>query len=373
MKIKIVGLLISVFVIWIIVLSFQTYKYPNSNSIEKRLNYLERVIKQPLKPGSEIMDLETESHEFMLFTYAYTTYALANLSSSDDAYLDLSIELIRTSIARVLQPEIYTHYGIEDPTHLKQDYSILYLGHLNLMLGIYRMMTEDTTYNNLNDSISKSLVKRYNDSKFINLESYKSAIWIPDNSVAIASLKLHSYNDQNSNDSICEKWVKYVKANYVDKNTGTLFSTINPETGESLEEPRGSMLGWSMMFISQFDKEFALELYHNYKKHFSQNYLIYRLFRERHNDKTSSEGDIDSGPIIWGFSIPANAFALSNSIMAGDYKTAKKIERLINLGAKKITSENELKYKLRFGEMRISPMAEAYILYAITIADWPQN
>lgn len=188
----------------------------------------------------------------------------------------------------------------------------------------------------------------------------------------MASLKLYSVNAGNDYDSVCEQWIEYAKKHYIHEETGVLYSTADPVTGRAKEEPRGSMLGWSIMFIYQFDNEFAIELYNNYKKHFSDNLLVLRLFNERHDSKDINPGDIDSGPIIFGYSIPANEFALGNAVLAGDYKTAKRIERLISMGAKTIEKEDEKRYKLRFMDMNISPMAEALVLYSLTMTKWTE-
>lgn len=353
------------------------YNYPNSNEIDKRLNYLERVIQEPLIGTSEISKLGNESYEFMLFTYAFSTYAATNIAINDSSYTDRSIKLIRESILKVLDKKIYSPYGIDSiqvSTASISDQSVLYLGHLNLMLGCYRILTqEDSTFNKLNDKISESLFLRYNNSSSLCLESYPQAIWIPDNTVALASLKLYSHNTAKDFDSICSKWIEYAKSNYLDNDTGVLYSTISSTTGLPLEEPRGSMLGWSIMFIYQFDSDFATELYQNYKKHFSDNLLLFRLFKERHNNRQTSLGDIDSGPILWGYSIPANEFALSNSVLDNDFNTAGKIIRLIHLGSSTIEEDDELKYRVRFINMNISPMAEALVLHSLTMTKWTQK
>lgn len=373
MKTKITAILIILVSGWIIILQAQSYNYPKPIEIEKRLNYLKRVINQPLEKGSEIMQLGYENHEFMLFIYSYSTYALTNLAIRDSIYKNDAIKLIKESITKVLSYKISAPYGVKvNITDLDSipDYSVLYLGHLNLMIGCYRLLSADSSFNDINNKISKSLFDRYNKTSFLNLESYSSAIWIPDNTVAIASLKLHSKNTKSNYETICAKWTQYAKAHYLDNRTGVLYSTVKPRTGERLEEPRGSMLGWSIMFIYQFDSDFAIELYKNYKKHFSNNFMIFRLFRERYNNKKTDIGDIDSGPLFRGYSIPANEFALSNAVLAKDYNTARKLERLIDFGARKIKKNNEIKYKVRFIKMNISPMAEALVLNSLTITKW---
>lgn len=359
------------FIIWIIVIQFETYKYPEKEEIGKRLNYLERVVNEPLDDESEIMQLKHESYEFMLFSYAYTAYAATNIAIRDSIYKQRAIPLIKECIKKALDWKIYSPYKIDDAlinSDSIPNFSVLYLGHLNLMMGCYRLLSEDRTFNNLNDKISASLFRRYNEIAFLNLESYPSAIWIPDNTVAIASLKLHSTNTNSEYESVCYKWVEYAKKNYIDEETGVLCSRVGSAEGKPVEEPRGSMLGWSIMFIYQFDKNFAIQLYNNYKEHFSHEYLIFRLFKER--SAIRGTADIDSGPIVFGYSIPANEFALGGAIIAEDYKTARKLERLINFGARKINEKNEIRYELRLININISPMAEALVLYSLTLTEW---
>jgi len=373
LKYKILIFLLLIFSVWLIMILFQTYKYPDKEEINKRINYLERAINEPLTSKSEILLLGYESHEFMLFSYSFATYAYTNLAVKDSTYKVRVNPIIKENIIKVLDLRISRYYGIDSSFYTFDslpDYSVLYLGHLNLMLGCYRLLSRDDTFNALNDRISESLFLRYRNTPFLNLESYPSAIWVPDNTVALASLKLHGYNTGSGYDSLCEKWVAYAKTHYLHNESGVLYSTINPATGKAAEEPRGSMLGWSIMFIYQFDPEFSIELYNKYKKHFSNEMLIFRLFKERYRNNSTSMGDIDSGPVFLGYSIPANEFALGGAILAEDYKTALKLERLINFGTTQEEINGELKYNVRFVDMNISPMAEALVLNSLTITKW---
>lgn len=370
---KIGFLLILSLIGWIIYLCLASYVPLTSEEIDKRVTYLERVVQEPLEEGSEVLKLRSESSEFMLFTYAYSTYALTNLAMQDSSYSSRAVSLIRESIVKVLDSQVSGVYGIDRDAQKEEMYrngSVLYLGHLNLMLGCYRLLCADGQYNTLNDEISASLVERYNTCPFLNLESYPSQIWIPDNTVALASLKLHSYNANNDYDTLCVKWVEYAKEHYLEEQTSVLYSTIDSKTGRVKEEPRGSMLGWSIMFIYQFDDEFASALYSNYKKYFSTNYGVLRLFRERSDSYMTSIGDIDSGPIVFGFSIPANEFALGGAMMEEDYETVTKVNRLIGIGAKKLDDGVEIRYKVRLWDMNISPMAEALVLNSLTMRRW---
>lgn len=341
--------------------------------LERRVNYLERVIQEPLSENSELYAVSEMNNEWMLFSYSFSTFAFTNIALQDSLYRGRAIRSIDSAIHRVLSPYITSTFDI-DTSLMKYsyfpDYSVLYLGHINLMLGCYRMLSGDTTYNKLNDNISANLAWRYENVPYHNLESYSGAIWIADNSAAIASLKLHVQNAGSDYLDICQKWVHYVKDNYTHEKTGVLYSTINTTNGNPGEEPRGSMMGWLMIFMQKIDSAYTAELYQNYKKNYSNNILLFRLFREYHRDKSTKMGDIDSGPLFLGYSIPANGFALSSAVYFNDKSTARKLLRLINFGTKSIKRNNEFKYELHFTDIPVSPMAEAIVLYCLTTTSW---
>lgn len=355
----------------------QKYKFPDNKELQLKINYLERVIKSPMDKNSDLTKIRYESSEWMLFSLSFSTFALTNIAFLDTSFKNQSIELIDYAIQKALTDTIYScYFGDRNPFEPEIDTtgSVLYFGHLNNMLGCYRLLSEDTKYDELNNKLSESLFKRFSTSKNKCLLSYSYGIWIPDNTAGLASLKLYSLNTGSQYDKICKKWIEYAKKNFIDEETGLLCSTINIETGKIQEEPRGSMIGWSIFFIYRFDKEFAEEQYATYKEKFSNNLGLIRLFKERYKDnRTDYYGDIDSGPIIWGYSIPAIAFAFGDAVAMKDWQNAKRLERVIKLGSKTERSNSEIKYKTRFINMEISPLAEALILYFETMTEWTKE
>ncbi len=340
------------------------------DEIVKRLNYLDRMLCRPEDNNS---DLIMQNPEWALFSYSFTTFAITNILKQDSTIKTRYVPMMRIIIEKTLKSNLSSKFGIDDVYALDTDYhnySVLYLGHVNLMIGCYKMISKDTSFNQLNDIISKSLHNGFSNSDFMNLESYPGSIWISDNTVALASLNLHSKNTGSNYNEICAKWIVLMKNKYTDQTTNLLFSTIDPITGYPLEEPRGSMLGWDIIFISKFDKNYAIELYNNYCIHFSDNHGKFRLFRERHENYDTGYGDIDSGPLLNGYSIPANVFAMAGAVIGQDYTTAKQINRLINIGGNKIKNNNEIYYNPKLLDMEISPMAEGIVLFSITMNDW---
>lgn len=358
---------------YIIYESNQVYNYPDTQELNLKINYLSKVINEPFSPQSVLISIKKQSNEFLLFTLAYSSYAMTNISMLDSTFKPKAINLIDSAIQKALTEIVYNNYFIDiNPfkTEIDINGSVLYLGHINLMMGCYRLLSNNPKYDTLNDRISLSLFNRFKNVEYHCLPSYSVSIWIPDNTVALASLKIHSQNTSSKYDSICSVWVKYAKSHFTDTNSGLLASTIDYYNGSITEEPRGCMIGWSIYFIYRFDKTYAKQLYENYKNKFSSNLFYLRLFNERMNDYSIDMGDIDSGPILFGLSIPANAFAFGDAVAFQDLRTAKQIKNFISIGSKQSEENAMIKYETRFVNLNYSPLSEALLLYFETMTDW---
>lgn len=333
---------------------------------------MNRIIKEPFYKGSELRGIGYENGEWMLFTLSFSTYAFTNISFLDTSFQKESIKSIDLAIQKVISDTVYRDYCHVNPVEPEIDNtaSVIYLGHLNLMLACHRLLDKNSKYSDLNDKISKSLYQRYMNSKQLCLQSYPGMTWIPDNTVALASLKLHSIITGSNYEQVCEDWVKKAKTDFIDKETNLLYSRFYKKNPSESEEARGSMIGWSIFFIYRFDKEFAKELYEIYKDKFSTNFAVFSLFKERYRNFETNAGDMDSGPVFVGYSIPATAFAFGDAVAVNDLRTAKRLQRLIKFGSKKIETNNEIKYKTRFIDLKINPLSEALILYFETMTEW---
>lgn len=370
---KILLTVFTILAIWLVFLSMQEYEYPDRTDMQLKVNYLSRIIKEPFDKQQDIINIQNQNPEWALFSLSFSTFALTNISFIDITFRSQAIETIDSAIQKAMTYAIYKRYfnGV-NPCQPEIDTtgSILYFGHLNMMLGCYRLLSHDTKYNELNDKLSESIYNRFRKSGFYALPSYPGRMWVPDNTAGLASLKLHSENTGSQYQKVCDEWVYYARKNLTDKETGLLYSTIQIGTGKPLEEPRGCMIGWSIFFIYRFNKDYANELYEKYKDKFSDNLLIFRLFNERYKNSETTSGDIDSGPLFWGYGIPATAFAFGDAVALQDLKNAKKLQRLIEIGSKRIINNNELKYETRYIDLQVSPLAESLLLYFETMTEW---
>ncbi|MDB5267103.1 MAG: hypothetical protein JWP58_143 [Hymenobacter sp.] len=344
-----------------------TYHYPSSAGLRQKAHYLERIISQPEAETPELLALNAE---WSLFSMSYSTYAFTNMAQLDSSFRPEAARYTSLAIHKMLTGSIAQAFRNPNAAVSSDSVtSVLYLGHLNLMLGCHLLLDPNSPYKSLHDSLSASLHRRLAAAPNHCLESYPGGVWVPDNTVALASLQLHSDLTGSPYRAFCQQWVAYARQHLSDPTTGLLLS--KPATRhQAAEEPRGSHLGWSVFFLYRFAPAYAAEQYQGYQQHFSTNFGITRLYHERAGKYETREGDIDSGPLILGYSIPANAFAFGNAVALGDWRNAQRLRRVISFGSRELETPQEISYGVRFVDLSVSPLAEALLLNAETMTPW---
>jgi hypothetical protein len=357
-------------VLWAAVLSRRAYHYPTAPELRQKARYLEQAISAQPGETSELTALEQLNPEWALFTLSYSAFAFTNMAQLDSTFRPEAVQYVELAIQKVRAGRIPGSFrNIDARPFTDSITSVLYLGHLNLMLGCHRLLNPASPYRALHDSLSASLHQRLAAAPNHCLESYSGGIWVPDNTVALASLQLHSDLTGSPYRAFCQQWVAYARQHLTDPQTGLLLS--KPTTSQqAAEEPRGSHLGWSIFFLYRFAPAYAAEQYQLYQQHFSTNFGLLRLYRERAGDYETSIGDVDSGPMLLGYSIPANAFAFGNAVALRDWRNAQRLRRVISFGSREIEVDETIHYGVRFVDLPVSPMAEALLLHAETMTPW---
>ena len=348
--------------------SCPTYQYPATDDLRRKARYLERIISTPEAETPELAALGNA--EWSLFSMSYSAYAFTNMAQLDNSFRPEAAHYTQLAIQKMLTGSIAQAFrNPEAIIPADSVVSVLYLGHLNLMLGCHRLLDPASPYKALHDSLSASLHRRLALAPNHCLESYPGGVWVPDNTVALASLQLHSDLTGSPYRAFCQQWAAYARRHLTDPATGLLLS--KPATRhQAAEEPRGSHLGWSIFFLYRFAPTLAAEQYQGYQQRFSTNFGVVRLYRERIGSYETSEGDLDSGPLILGYSIPANAFAFGNAVALRDWRNAQRLRRVIRFGSREVATPQEIHYGVRFVDLPVSPLAEALLLNAETMTPW---
>ena len=243
--------------------------------------------------------------EWALVTYSMLTTALTNIAF---AYPETQSEarlVIRTLIQRTLRPEIrefdLQRWG-EDPIESLQGSHghIGYLGHLNWMLGAYKLVGGEEEFDTLFHGISRALAQRLRSSPGSCLHTYpQEAIYTPDNVVVIASLANYGRIFGNELQEIVNRWVQDAQDRMLDPELKLLAFHLDEEC-RAIGGVRGSGAGWNSFYLPFIDAEFAGRQYQGLLSHLKQTRLLTGI--REYPRGVFGLGDVDSGPVVFGFS-----------------------------------------------------------------------
>ena len=152
------------------------------------------------------------------------------------------------------------------------------------------------------------------------LQSYPGSSWPADTSVGVAALAIHDRVLPSRYGATVRRWVSRARER-TSPDLGALGHTADPRTGAS-GEVRGSSLALMARVLVDVDSDFAREQYR---------VLRDRFVRARwggigvleYADGRYAGGDVDSGPLVLGFSGPALVVGMAAARANGDARLGR--------------------------------------------------
>jgi hypothetical protein len=239
-------------------------------------------------------------------------------------------------------------------------YGAFYTGWNNYLLGkklsIEDSQARDSSEINLYNSQCTLIISALQKSETPFPESYPHVCWPADGVVAIASVALAERIGYPAYRGDISSWIDRVKSN-LDPN-GLVPHSTQYADGKPKESARGSSQSLILNFLFEIDSTFAREQFTIYKDKF----LTTRLGLPGICEFPTSEkgnGDIDSGPVIFGIGGAASIVGLRTMTTFGENKTAIGLRNGIE--AFGFTSTVDGRKKFLFGKI---PMADGFIAWA---------
>lgn len=352
-------MIVTIFIVWI---NFKLYS-DNFNKIERekdiilQLNFLSKELKEN-NLGAKMQHVFPEGFVF--------TNVLYGLSWCEIGLVDSNL----TSKKNALNEALYAFDQISatkaksffDPT-LNPENGIFYLGWNNYLLS--KILLLDTNfvgssyykmlYNKNCDKIIAAL--SHSNSPF--LQSYQNQAWPADMCVAMASLSNYEKINDSRYKNYIKNWVTYIKAN-VDPRTKLIPHKVNPENSKTIEGARGCSISLILRLFSEIDYEFSKEQFVLYKKNFVTTTFGLPSIDE-YPVGLCGQGDIDSGPVIFGVGFAGTIVSIGTFSVMGDYDLAEMQYKTIN--AFGLSSKNSDSKKYIFGKL---PISDAFIAWSRT-------
>lgn len=246
-------------------------------------------------------------------------------------------------------------------SYLPLEYGAFYRGWTNYLLGKYLVLIpqeQRKTHDVLTfkqNCAEITCAQEKNDHPF--LETYSGSSWPADDVVAMASLKLHDKLYDSEYDLIIKKWLIDIQS-HLDPDTKLIPHLFDGNTGKILQGARGSSQSLMLPFLFELDNTLAKAHYEIYKSRFLfENYGVCGIYE--FPDRAIMEGDLDSGPVIFGLGASATIASQRTFYVFGDRKQSKRIRNQNEIVGFPITINNKKRFLA--GKML---MADAFIAWA---------
>ncbi len=264
--------------------------------------------------------------EWLFGTYMMAGMGFAQMAMEHPKDRQVYLELVEQCIEQLLSPQVRQfdrQIWNDDPLDsFDSDHGhAAYLGYLNLLLSLHRQLDPRSPYAILNREITATLARRVELSSSGLLETYPGEIYPVDNCAVIASIAIYSRASRGTYQDVVTQWVTRCRQHWIDPKTGLLFQAMTPVGDKPLDEPRGSGSALGAYFLSFADVSLSRDLYEAVKERLATSLVGFGVVREYPWEVSGLSGgkaDIDSGPLILGYSISATGFSLAGSRVHND-------------------------------------------------------
>ncbi len=259
--------------------------------------------------------------EWLFGTHMMAGTGLARMVLVRPETRDEFVPVIRHCIEQLLSPEVRefdrNSWKRDALENLEADRGhAAYLGYFNFMLGMARLADIDFEHGELHDAITDALVRRLRASPNSLVETYPREWYPVDNCAVVGSIGLHGYVTGADHSLLIREWETVFRSKYVDSTTGLMIQAVN-EHGAAIDEPRGSGTSLGLFLVEPAAPGLSADLYRALRQELAGNVVGFGAIREYPRGIQGS-GDIDSGPVILGWSFSATGFSIAGARMYGD-------------------------------------------------------
>ncbi len=307
--------------------------------------------------------------EWTLVTYSMAAYALTNIAMLEPNTGHRSSQIIAQWIKYCLDERVAAFDQIAwdenplDEKNLNGDRGhIGYYGHLNLMLGCYALLNNDGQFKSLHKAISDAIAKRMSKYAHRHVETYPDQTYPPDNTVAVASLRISDMTIGTNYQQLIGEWIQQSKQIEC-QPYGLIVFQIDSITGQPLQSCRGSNVAWNSFFMPLIDVNYANIQFERFKKYMLRRIPGFAAIKE-YPSGDLFRMDCDTGPVIFGLGATATGFSVAGARWASDRMLLSELLRTIELAGTSVTKKNMKRYI-------VSPIVGDAIMLAMkTACQW---
>ena len=284
---------ISFFIVGIIFLlvvySFYPFGLPNAKryfdpigqrTLQKdeigQFNYIYNTYELMDITGDEFIGWDTSEHLRWRYGIAFSSYAMPSIAMISQEHADRAKHAMYLMIKKMKSPKVWgdwISYGMgDDPI---SEGNVMYKGHLNLMYGLYQLMTGNEEFSReftwLTSRIIDEMRRHHIEGKHEGADCEPGRYFAQCNSISLLSLKIYDKLYGTNYSDVEASWtINFIKQKMTDQNNGFYLKMYNTKHQFCNPQLSGYTNAWTMTFLRVYEQKYNEDLYSVWKENFTQ-------------------------------------------------------------------------------------------------------
>ena len=249
-------------------------------------SYLRNLYSEMDASGDSFNGWDEDQQIFWKYAIAFAAYGLPSLILIEPERKESTIYYLAVMIKKMKAKKVWKEwqdFGFGKDPICKQN--IMYKGHLNLMYGLYQMVSGRQDFAKEFSYLTKLMVKELDEihaeKKYEGIACEPNRYFVHCNAVALMSLFIH---DKVYGSTYLEDYgrrvISFMQNRMADPETGLYWKIYHPSHDTVEKYPSAYTNAWAMVMLRYFDPDYHEKLYQVWKKTFAHEYLNYAYISE---------------------------------------------------------------------------------------------
>ncbi len=288
-KQKKISFFIAGIIFLLVVYSFYPFGLPNAKryfepigqrTLQKdeigQFNYVYNTYELMDITGDEFIGWDTSEHLRWRYGIAFSSYAMPSIAMISQEYADRAKHAMYLMIKKMKSPKVWgdwISYGMgDDPI---SEGNVMYKGHLNLMYGLYQLMTGNEEFSReftwLTSRIIDEMRRHHIEGKHEGADCEPGRYFAQCNSISLLSLKIYDKLYGTNYSDVEASWtINFIKQKMTDQNNGFYLKMYNTKHQFCNPQLSGYTNAWTMTFLRVYEQKYNEDLYSVWKENFTQ-------------------------------------------------------------------------------------------------------
>jgi len=226
--------------------------------------------------GDEFIGWDTSEHLRWRYGIAFSSYAMPSIAMISQEHADRAKHAMYLMIKKMKSPKVWgdwISYGMgDDPI---SEGNVMYKGHLNLMYGLYQLMTGNEEFSReftwLTSRIIDEMRRHHIEGKHEGADCEPGRYFAQCNSISLLSLKIYDKLYGTNYSDVEASWtINFIKQKMTDQNNGFYLKMYNTKHQFCNPQLSGYTNAWTMTFLRVYEQKYNEDLYSVWKENFTQ-------------------------------------------------------------------------------------------------------